>query len=522
MPLRLLPTTLFLLLTTALPAQIAHDGFPVRTTVAQGELEGILSTVSGVRHYYGVPFAAPPTGERRWRAPAPPAAWAGVRQAKTFAPRAVQRYVYDDMRFRSPMNEDCLYLNVWQPAPDDRYPHPILLYFHGGGNQAGSGDEPRYDGEHLARQGIIVVTANYRLGVFGFLAHPELTAEAGGSGNYGLMDQAAALEWVRANAAAFGGDPDRITIGGESAGAMDCSLLMASPRSRDAIAGVFGQSGSALVGDYAPVPLAEAEQIGVSLLANSPYPSIADLRRATTAEVYDLRWTQPNQRFPLTVDGVFLPRHPREIFRDGQQARVPLLVGWTDVEAAWAQPQRDPAAYESLIRNQFPDPERAARILDLYPSADHVRSYLDLASDRFIVAATWLWADLHARTGGAPVYRYRFDRVRPPLVGQDRPSPPPGAAHATDIEYFFGSLPKSDAYAWEKADYEVANSMVRQLVGFVYTGKPNVDYPSPKPVSWPPVVPDRPHPVFVFNVETRLEEAPAREVARFQEINGKE
>ena len=510
----LLTATLVIIAAGLLRGQVAKQGFAVNTTVAQGELKGILSTVTGVRHYLGVPFAAPPVGDLRWRAPQPAAPWTGVRSANTFGPRPVQQFVFDDMRFRSEMSEDCLYLNVWTPTGDTAAGLPILLYFHGGGNRAGSGDELRYDGEYLASQGVIVVTANYRLGMFGFLAHPELSAETGkGSGNYGLLDQVAALEWVHANAGAFGGDPDRITIGGESAGAMDCSLLMASPLSRELIGGVFGQSGSAIAGNYQTVPLAEGEAQGEALLEGTSFSSVADLRRATTAELYDLSLAKPNVRYPLVIDGRFLPRHPRKIYEAGDQASVPLLVGWTHTEAAWVPAAASAAAYEAEVRQQYG--KRAAEILRLYPSSDHVRSKLDLASDAFIVAATGLWADVHARTGNAPVYRWRFDRIRPPLKGEERPVDPPGAGHATDIEYFFNTLDKSDAYAWTAADRKTAEQMSAALLRFLKTSDPGG-----AGLDWPAVRAGKRARVMHLNETLEVRVAPAGEGERFRVVAG--
>ena len=271
---------LFLFLSTRGRAQ-DNMGFPVKVEVTQGTLEGRYSTQTGVQTYFGIPFAAPPVGELRWQPPQDAENWEGVRMATEFGPRAIQPYVYDDMRFRSPMaSEDCLYLNVWTPARSGTTDLPVLVYFHGGGNTTGSGDELRYDGEKLAEEGIIVVTPNYRLGVFGFLAHPELTAEQDGhSGNYGLLDQVKALEWVRDNIAAFGGDPDRITIAGESAGSIDVSVLMTSPLSRDLLAGAVGESGAAIHPTFAPVPLAEAEAAGTEFTEQLGVTSLAELRQ---------------------------------------------------------------------------------------------------------------------------------------------------------------------------------------------------------------------------------------------------
>ncbi|HEV3199280.1 MAG TPA: carboxylesterase family protein, partial [Bryobacteraceae bacterium] len=216
-----------------------------RVKVESGILEGIDNSDGSVRIFKGVPYALPPVGNLRWKEPMPPAAWSGIRKAGTFGPRCYQPSLFSDMIFRDAgMSEDCLFLNVWTPV--DARQMPVLVYFHGGGFGAGSGDEPRYDGENFARKGVVVVTVNYRLGVFGFLAHPELTAESPhkASGNYGMLDQTAALEWVERNIAAFGGDPKKVTIGGESAGSFAVSALMASPLSRKLFRGAIGESGA--------------------------------------------------------------------------------------------------------------------------------------------------------------------------------------------------------------------------------------------------------------------------------------
>lgn len=492
----LLSLALILFLGTCVRAQknsVRYDGFPVRTTVAQGELEGIYSTVTGVKHYLGVPFAAPPVGDLRWRAPQPPVNWEGVREAKAFGPRAVQKFVFSDMRFRSEMSEDCLYLNVWVPAAVGEKPYSILLYFHGGGNVAGSGDELRYDGEELAKLGIIVVTANYRLGAFGFLAHPELSAESGnGSGNYGLMDQVAALDWVRANAAAFGGDPDRITIGGESAGSINCSMLMASPLSRNKIAGVLGQSGAALQVGVFPRPLTEGEADGTRFMARTGTNSVAEMRALTTADVYGAIYdSTPVPYFKPVVDGRFLTEPTLTTYQTGRQAGVPLLIGWTSAEVAWADDPRSADTFRKKVIDRYGE-EDGRRLLEVYPAANFTASNIALNSDRWIVLGTWKWADLHARTANAPVYRYRFDRIRPAPVGKTRQQEPPGAGHATDIEYFFNTLGKSAAYAWEQADRTTATQMSRYLANFVRTGNPNGD----QLTQWPALKPGTPAPVL--------------------------
>lgn len=238
-----------------------NNSFAVQATVENGIIEGLYDTKSGLQLYFGVPFAKPPIGNLRWKAPEPADNWKGVLSTKDFGARPVQGIVFGDMNSRSDgLSEDCLYLNVWTPAKRTTKGLPVLVYFYGGGFVAGDASEPRYDGANMAKKGIVVVTVNYRLGIFGFFAHPELSQEAAykGSGNYGLLDQQAGLKWVQKNIAAFGGDLKRVTIAGESAGSISVSGQMASPLSKDLIAGAIGESGAGINPTLSPVPLAES------------------------------------------------------------------------------------------------------------------------------------------------------------------------------------------------------------------------------------------------------------------------
>src|SRR5579872_1698376 len=255
-----------------------------------GLLEGVLNSDGSVRIFKGVPFAAPPTGNRRWQPPEPAEPWSSVRKADEFGSACVQGDVFGDIFPRGkPMSEDCLNVTVWVPAKPASERLPVYLWFYGGGFAAGSNDEARYDGESFAKHGIVVVNANYRLGVFGFLAHPELTKESPhhASGNYGLLDQVAALRWVRKNIAAFGGDPGKITIGGESAGSLSVSALMASPLSRDLFHQAIGESGAFFgkVGGRGPMTLADAEKQGVKFSETVGAKSLAELRGKPSADL---------------------------------------------------------------------------------------------------------------------------------------------------------------------------------------------------------------------------------------------
>jgi para-nitrobenzyl esterase len=247
--------------------------------VEDGSLQGVTEP-SGIHAFRGIPFAAPPVGDLRWKPPQPATRWTGTRPAQDFGAACMQAPVFGDMMFRSEgTSEDCLYLNVWTPDPAPDEPLPVLVYFYGGGFVAGAGDEPRYDGESMALDSMVVVTLNYRLGVFGFLAHPGLTAESveGASGNYGLMDQTAALRWVRSNIDAFGGDPERVTIAGESAGSLSVSAQMVTPLADGLFSGAIGESGS-IIGTLPPQPLDQAEAAGTRFAEAASAASLAQLR----------------------------------------------------------------------------------------------------------------------------------------------------------------------------------------------------------------------------------------------------
>src|SRR5215510_14999564 len=316
------PASVILLVIIAIFSAAAVPGLAAaqdRVKTANGVVEGTSEKGSSVRSFKGIPFAAAPVGDLRWQAPQPVRDWKDVRKADQFGPRCMQRPIFSDMGFRSNgMSEDCLYLNVWTPAKSNRERLPVLVYFYGGGFVAGDGSEPRYDGESMAAMGIVVITVNYRLGVFGFFAHPELTKESPhhASGNYGLLDQIAALHWVHDNIAAFGGDPKRVTIAGESAGSIAVSAQMASPLSKNLIAGAIGESGS-ILGALSAVPLAQGEQMGAKFAASlgkGDAPPLAELRAMTAEQLLEATAKPGQPWFTPTVDGYFFPKSPFEIF----------------------------------------------------------------------------------------------------------------------------------------------------------------------------------------------------------------
>ena len=491
---------LFILFGSILVSSCTQNELEVR--VEQGVLEGVLLP-EGIHSFKGIPFAQPPVGELRWKAPQPPLEWPGIRKADKFADNAMQKPVFGDMSFRSSgMSEDCLYLNVWVPADAKGKKLPVLVYFYGGGFIAGDGSEGRYDGKSLAEKGIVTVTVNYRLGIFGFFSHPELTKESPdkASGNYGLLDQKAALVWVKKNIAAFGGNPDKITIAGESAGSISVSAQMASPLSRDLIAGAIGQSGAMIKPTLDAIPLSDAEQHGVEFAQRVKAKSLADLRAIPAEKLLDEASKPGAFNTRATVDGYFLPKLPSEIYAAGEQAKVPLLVGWTSTEIpymAFMQGQYpSPENYKTKVEQMFED--KAEEILKLYPGntqEEVISSATALASDNFIVFSTWKWAELHKNTTSQPTYVYKFAKPRPVLRSElgdvteglaggikekseeqkkdTMPAALSGASHASDIEYLLGNLDKNESYKWSKEDYKVSELAEQYIANFIKTGNPN-------------------------------------------------
>lgn len=488
---------------------------PVR--IAGGLVQGKVEP-GGVRRFSGLPFAAPPVGELRWREPQPARRWMGVLQATRFSARCMQLPIFSDMVFRSDgMGEDCLYLNVWTPARSAVQRLPVLVYFYGGGFVGGDGSELRYDGASLARHGIVVVTVNYRLGVFGFLAHPELTRESPhhASGNYGLLDQAAALRWVRQNIAAFGGDPNRITIGGESAGSASVSAQMASPLSRRLIAGAIGESGAMLYPTLAPVSLGEAEHAGVEFGRSVAAGSLTALRALPADSLLRATGRPGSGRFPVTVDGYFLTGTLVDIFAGGEQSHVPLLVGWNSEESDWRRllgsQEPTPQNYAAALRMLFG--ERGGEALRFFPGATQdevMASATRLAGAQFIAYSTWKWAELHSGTG-RPVYRYYYAHPRPAAKNPTQNPPHPGAVHSAEIEYALGNLATNQVYAWTPADDSVSAAMETYFANFIKTGNPN----GARLPRWPAAGRGDTLQVMVLDVHPRAEPERYKEAYRF-------
>jgi para-nitrobenzyl esterase len=515
------------ILTLSAMAQ-GNNGFAVQTTIENGRIEGNYDTKTAIQTYFGVPFAKPPVGDLRWKAPQPMGNWMGVKETKTFSARPMQKWLWGDMNSRSNgVSEDCLYLNVWTPAKRNTKNLPVLVYFYGGGFAAGDGSEPRYDGESMAKKGIVVVTCNYRLNIFGFLAHPDLSAEAPykASGNYGLLDQSAALKWVQKNIAAFGGDPKKVTIAGESAGSISVSYQMVSPLSKNLIAGAIGESGAGINPTLAPVTLAEAEKTGGDFIKKAGYKSMADLRKLPSRDLYEIFDESNEFEFPVVIDNYFLTKTLPQLFNAKQQAQIPLLLGWNSAEIPgqpfmYGQPYKE-ENYVGRVKQEYPTD--FAEVLTLYPHGSEKEIELSataLAADRFISYSTWKWFDLHRNNSNQPVYRYLFSKLRPELASnlttQKDPNAPKatdavGAPHACEIEYCMGNLRLIKEFAWTADDYKVSETMLSYFANFIKTGNPNGD----KLPQWTAAkAGDAQPPVMVLDTESTVQKA--KNDARFE------
>ena len=450
-----------------------------------GTIEGTTGDEATVRIFRGVPFARPPVGDLRWKAPQPVRAWAEVRKATEFGARCMQSPVYSDMVFRDPgPSEDCLYLNVWTPAKSATERLPVIVWFYGGGFVSGSSSEARYDGVHLAAKGAVVVTPNYRLGVFGFLSHRELTKESGhkASGNYGLLDLVAALQWVHNNISAFGGDPNNVTISGESAGSFAVSALMASPGAQGLFHKAIGESGAFFPNDRASLKaksLRETEQAGAAFAASLSAATLAALRAKAAAEVLQAATADPF-RFAPNLDGYFLPGKVPDIYAAGKQSHVPLLAGWNADEGKGniLSAKEKTTAKSFVAQAQARWGSRADSFLSLYPAATDeqaLQSAEELAGDDFIAFSTWRWLNSQVKTGQAPVFAYLFEQVpaeNPGAMIDGVPAVARGARHSGEIEYVFQMLKWLDR-PWTPEDFQVADTMSSYWVNFARSGDPN-------------------------------------------------
>ena len=465
------------------------DGPVVATR--SGRIQGLDQ--GAVHAFLGIPFAAPPVGANRWRSPQPVRTWSGTRSAEAFGASCWQAVSPEgfgpwsrEYVVQGNVSEDCLTLNVWRPATAVQGRRPVLVFIHGGGFNSGAGSIPIYEGRALASRGILVVTVNYRVNVFGFLAHPDLTRGAGRSvpTNFGLQDIIAALRWVQDNIARFGGDPDRVTIAGQSAGSSAVHDLIAAPAARGLFHRAIAQSGFP---GARPLPtLAEAEKDGLPFAADKKAPTLAALRALPPEAL------QPSRggnviRFAPVVDGRLLPLSPDVALRTKRATVVPVLAGFTaDEDSALAgnYGSADAGVLEQLIRETAG--EAAPVATSLYPAAteaDRARSNVQLHRDRW-AALLYRWATDRARSGMAPTFGYVFSRVAP-----GPQSARWGAFHSSEIPYVFGTLDAAPERGFTAADRAFSQQLSAYWVNFVTSGDPN----GPGLPDWPALRLDDPH-----------------------------
>lgn len=479
-----------LVMASAASAQIVDRpaGEPVRTE--SGLVAGKMLP-SGVRAWLGVPFAAPPLRENRWRDPQPHAAWRGVWNADRPAPECIQPLrgrTINHYFGEEATSEDCLYLNIWapsEPTPAEKL-HPVIVWIYGGGFNVGSASMANYSGEALAGKGAVYVSIAYRLGPFGFLAHPELTAEGrGSSGNYGLKDQIAALQWIQRNIAGFGGDPNNVTIAGQSAGSMSVSLLQASPVARGLFQRVVGMSGAAFGGLMAPAPLADAEMEGVALQKALGANSIEAMRDMAADKLLALAGSI--RRRPIVLDGRVVPVAPEAAFAAGTQSDVPMMIGFTRDESFRSLGAIDSVAdYEKAVRTAFP--ATAERILAAYPAKgpeEARRAARDIERDSTLGLQMAGWAKGQSLRGKAPVYAYFFTRThayRPGVTFADHDPATVGAYHTADVPYWLGTLDSLNLFRptrdWTAEDRALSTDMMDRLLAFARGGNPGADWPA--------------------------------------------
>ena len=491
---------------------------PLRTSQVRtpdGVLEGVISADGKVRTFKGIPYAAPPVGNLRWKAPQTVQPWTGVRKASEYGPRCMQARIYDDMVFHDAgPSEDCLHLNLWMPAEPATKKLPVMVWIHGGGFIAGASSEPRQDGGNLSKRGVLVVSMNYRMGIFGFFSHSELDKESGrdASGNYGLLDQVAALQWVKKNIALFGGDPSNVTIFGESAGSFSVSALMASPLAQGLFQRAIGESGAYFGTTLDLVPRAQSEKVDLEFAQTAlGVTSLEALRAKPAAELLETSTKQHKVEFEPNIDGYFLPEDVYAIYAKGKQSHVPLLAGWNadegDYHAFFEKDEPNASNYATHAKTAFGD--KAAAFLKVYPGetdAEAKRSAQDLTGDQFIAYSTWKWIEMHQSTAKTPVYRYRFDQAPP---AEDGSAGAHGAYHSAEIEFVFNVL-SSKPLPWRPEDRKLSDLMSIYWSNFAKTGNPN----GPGLPEWPAFRKADGYKVMHLSTDSRVE--PEKNRARYE------
>lgn len=440
-----------------------------------GQIAGMQDSLSGVISFKGIPFAAPPVGELRWKAPQPVEAWEGTRNCTEFGPSPMQAapspFMFWSAEFlipEKPIGEDCLYLNVWTGAKTESDHLPVLVYIYGGGFRSGGSGCAIYDGTSMAKKGVVFVSINYRVGVFGFLAHPELSAESehGTSGNYAILDMVAALQWVQRNIERFGGDPGNVTIAGQSAGSFAVNYLTVSPLAGGLFHRAIAESGAGFVSSplRPALTLQEAEQAGVAFGEALGAGSLDELRALPADTILNARG---GLGAPFT-DGYVLPEPVMDAYVNGHQNDVPVIAGWNkdDKLMPWARPAEQ---FRKQMQERFG--ELADDCLKVYPAGteeEASNSQFNMSRDESFGIQAYTWAKVQSAKGKSPIYLYNFNRALPAYT----PETQFGAFHTGEVVYAYDNLHTLDR-PWEKVDQEIATLMSSYWVNFARTGDPN-------------------------------------------------
>ena len=476
---------------SAMASNLDHN-----VTLSDGPIRGIPRDDSGVLAFKGIPYAAPPVGDLRWRSPQPPNRWSDVRDVTQFGHSALSSVPRPAATEKS---EDCLTLNVWTAAAQADEARPVMLWIHGGGFQFGSSASPLYDGARLAQRGVVLVSFNYRLAVFGFLALDELDGEGGtASGNFGLQDQLVALRWVRQNIASFGGDAGNVTLFGESSGAHAIGLLMGSPLSSGLFDKTILQSGAYWDSHHGPLASPqEARSHGARFASKLGAKSVADLRKVPAADLIKASpWSfvanPATQAFSPSIDAFVVPQIAARTFGQGKQADVPVLAGWNAAEflpfVRMAMPHGSAGEFREAARLRFR--ERADEFLGLYPGETDEQAAASakaLIGDLIISEQTWELADTHSRTGHSPVYAYYYSYTS---------SYSPMAGHTADLDFVFGNLGKSESFiprgGPEDGDRSFSDAVMAYWTNFAKKSDPNDPATAKNAGEWPAYDCDKP------------------------------
>lgn len=451
---------------SAMPG-LAQQPAPVK--VEEGMLQGAIE--DGLTVYKGIPFAAPPVGNLRWHAPVPAAKWSGIKQATTFAPGPVQ-----GGNPPSGKSEDCLYLNIWSPAESSKEKIPVLVWIYGGGFAAGATSDPNYSGEQLAKKGVVLVSIAYRVGQLGFLAHPELSAESPNhvSGNYGLLDMIAGLQWVKQNIAVFGGDPKKVTIFGESAGGIAVSMLCASPLAKGLFQGAISESG----GSFGPPRLTTYPGENQKMLKDAEIAGTTYAKTAGASSIAELRQLAPDKlpagrglgmAWPI-IDGYVIPDDQHNLYETGKYNDVPILVGYNSDEGGSFSPPKTPGDYVAAVKLRYG--KFADSLIKAYPvGIDNVpKTARDLTRDAAFGWHTWSWARLQAKTGRSKVFYYYFDQH--PVYPEGSPKAGFGSYHGQEVSYVFRHLNAGNPDINE-TDLALSDAMATYWTNFAKYGDPN-------------------------------------------------